>query len=71
MFNNEKKYTLKEFKDLFDKAQLLTIQQLEKDMKEAAEKNGRDSDGFSAAIFTMQNMLVAATLKKNLFQEND
>ena len=58
----EKKYTMEEFKEMYEEAVVKTIEELDKDFKEAS--NG---DSMQMVAFSLQNLMVIATLKKNIF----
>lgn len=67
----ERKYTMKEFKKMFEKAQMETLKQLEDERKEAENRLGKEQNSLGTIMFTMQNTMVTAMLHNNLFGEED
>ena len=67
----ERKYTMKEFKKMFEKAQMETLKQLEDERKEAENRLGKERNSLGTIMFTMQNTMVTAMLHNNLFGEED
>ena len=62
-----KKYTIEEFKEMFDKAVGLALKETTEDFKEAVEKDNKTVKPLEELAFTMQNGLAYAALRKNLF----
>ena len=62
-----KKYTLKELEERYDKAVIKTLDELEKDFDKVDEKN--ELNALHRLAFTMQNALVIAKLKEELFEK--
>lgn len=65
----KKKYTMEEFKEMFNEAMIKAIENLDKKMKEAQKETGRES-GMMDFMFSMQNMIAMTKLKKFLFEED-
>ncbi len=65
-----KKYTMEEFKEMFNKAMKETIDELEKDYDKASEENNQ-KDNIGSFVFTMQNMLAIGKLKSNIFGDRN
>ena len=65
----ERKYTMKEFEEMFKKAQIKTIEKLDMKMKEA-DTEGK-MNGISAFTFSLQNMLCMNVLYKELFRKEN
>lgn len=69
----EKKYTMKEFKEMFEKAQFKALNNIEEQYKEIdkenQEKGGEARDAMFFLLNTMQNVIAYAELKKTLFGE--
>ena len=65
----ERKYTMKEFEEMFKKAQIKTIEKLDMKMKEA-DTEGK-MNGISAFTFSLLNMLCMAELYKELFRKEN
>ena len=63
----KKKYTIEEFKKMFDKAVGLALKETTKDFKEAVEKNNETVKPLEELAFTMQNGLAYAALRIQLF----
>lgn len=63
----KKKYTMEQFKEMFDEAQEKTIEELRKDFEESDAKkdNGKD------ILFMLHNIMVTATLRKYLFNKEE
>jgi len=62
-----KKYTLKELEERYDKAVAKTLDKLEEDFERADEK--RELNALQKLAFTMQNALVMAKLKEEIFEK--
>lgn len=62
MFNKDKKYTMEEFKELFDNAK---VEALKKD----AEKNERLDDPMAKMIMGMSTMSTIMLLEQELFKD--
>lgn len=69
----KKKYSIEEFKEMFDKAMKLALEETKKDFKEASNNCGHPVDALQEMAFTMQNAMAYAALRKNLFggKENE
>lgn len=67
----EKRYTMKEFKEMYDDIQIEVIECLEKEMLEAQERFGEELSAMGRMTYTMQNLLVLSTLRYKLFGEDD
>lgn len=65
----KQKYTIEEFKEMYDKAMKKALDKMDKEMKETQEKNGKE-DGMASALFSMQNMMAMIELKQCLFKED-
>lgn len=69
----EKKYTMKEFKEMFEEAQFKALENIEEKFKEADKENQKKGEEPRDAMFffvnSMQNMIAYAELKKVLFGE--
>lgn len=69
MFKKDEKYTIEEFKKMFDEAVVEALAELKNDMKKAQiQKDGLAND-LSLLMFEMQNMLTAGMIKTKLFKE--
>lgn len=62
-----KKFTIKEFEEMFDNAVYEAMDSLDNKMKEVAEKNGKDNK--NEFIFSMQNIMAFAELRSKLFDK--
>ena len=69
MFNKEKKYTIEEIKEMFNKAEEKAIAKLDSDITNAMTKNGKD-DTMTKMIMGMQNIMAISELKNQLFNED-
>ena len=65
----ERKYTMKEFEEMFKKAQIKTIEKLDMKMKEA-DTEGK-MNGIGSFTFSLQNMLCMNVLYKELFRKEN
>lgn len=63
----KKKYTIEEFKEMFDNAMKLSLEETKKDFKDAANDCGHPVDALEEMAFTMQNAMAYASLRKQLF----
>lgn len=63
----KKKYTIEEFKEMFDDAVKLSLKEICKDFKKAIEEKKESLDGSEELLFAMQNGFAYAALRKNLF----
>ena len=63
-----KKYTMEEFKKLYDHAVVETLEKVESDFIKAQGEVKTDNP-MERIAFTMQNVLVMATLKHYLFEK--
>lgn len=64
----EKRYTMKEFEEMFKEAEVTTIAKMEKQLR-AADEDNKGSSMFYVT-FTMQNMMCLAELHSQLFKNN-
>lgn len=62
----KKKYTMEEFKEMYKLAERATLEKLKNDFNKAS---GGELDQMQELGFTMQNMIVVAELKNELFKE--
>lgn len=67
----EKRYTMKEFKKMYDDIQIEVIECLEKEMLEAQERLGEELSAMGRMTYTMQNLFVLSILRDKLFGEDD
>lgn len=65
----ERKYTMKEFEEMFKKAQTKTIEKLDMKMKEV-DTDGK-MNGIRAFTFSLQNILCMAELYEELFRKEN
>lgn len=66
----KKKYTIEEFKKMYEKAEKETIVELGEEFSKIIEKNSADSMGFETHLaFMMQNTLCLSILESKLFEE--
>lgn len=63
----EKIYTIEQFKKLFEKAEKETLEELEAEFTESQEELNGNSK-MRDFMFALQNKIVTATLKHNLFE---
>ena len=70
MFNKDKKYTIEEFKEMFEDAKKAAIEKFDTDMEKVSKENGKD-DAFQRMMMSMQNMLICAELSRILFNVED
>lgn len=63
----EKIYTIEQFKKLFGKAEKETLEELEVEFTESQEELNGNSK-MRDFMFALQNKIVTATLKRNLFE---
>ena len=68
MFKKDEKYTMEEFKKMYDKAVVETLAELENDMNKTQEQSGKKSE-MGSLIFKMQNIMVSGMIKAKLFEE--
>ena len=66
-----KKYTMEEFKKMYEKAQQEVIEELENQMKEAMVENGKEENPMFMFGFTMQNIIATAKVYSKLFKEEN
>ena len=64
----EKRYTMKEFEEMYLKAQQEAIEELDNSMKETIEEKGKDKDPMFMFGFTMQNVMATAKVYSKLFK---
>ena len=67
----EKRYTMKEFKEMYDDIQIEVIECLEKEMLEAQERFGKELSAMGRMKYTMQNLFVLSILRDKLFGGDD
>lgn len=63
----EEKYTMEEFKAMFNKAEKEAMEDMEKNLKEVEQETGSDST--MCMTLTMHAMLFGAMIFKNLFKK--
>lgn len=63
----EKIYTIEQFKELFEKAEKETLEELEAEFTKLQEELNGDSR-MKNFMFALQNRMVINTLKHNLFE---
>lgn len=61
----EKKYTMKQFIEMFDKAQVKTIEELNDDF----QKSNANKENGQEVMFMLHNMMVTAALRRNIFKK--
>lgn len=66
-----KKYTMEEFKEMYEKAQAEAIKELKEEMEIAVLKNEKEVDPMAEFAFTMQNMMATAKVYQKLFKEEN
>ena len=66
-----KKYTMEEFKEMYEKAQREVIEELDNQMKEAMVENGKEENPMFVVGFTMQNVLTTAKVYSKLLKEEN
>lgn len=66
----EQKYTIEEFKKLFDKAKIEVLEKMGKEFEQEGLKNGK-ADSMTTMAFNLQNILCITELKLKLFSEED
>ena len=64
-------YTMEQFKEMFEKARKETIEQMQKEFKEATEQGEQPVNPVAELMYQMQNMLAFAELKRNLFEPKE
>lgn len=60
------KTLIDELEEIFTEVEIETLKELDEDFK---EKSNQENDTMFQMAFTMQNVMVIATLKKNLFDK--
>lgn len=63
----KKRYTIEQFKELFEKAEKETLEELEAEFTKSQEELNGDSR-MESFMFALQNKMVTTTLKHNLFE---
>lgn len=73
MFNKEEKYTMKEFEEMFNNAEIKALESLKNAAKESGERQEGKDTSMAQMLFNMQNMLAYSELYKQLFkgEENE
>lgn len=66
-----KKYTMKEFEEMYDKAVIKTEEKMTKDFKNTVDKTDKDIPPLAEFGFTLQNMLAMQKLKIELFRKGE
>lgn len=64
------KYTMEEFKKMYEEAEMMAIEKLDEDFTKATADKDVEKKGMHSFAFTMQNMLAMGMLKSILFKEN-
>lgn len=67
----EKKYTIKEFEEMFDKARTEVIKEMGEEFEKAQSQLGDKNSSLGAAAFHLQNIMVITELKMKLFPKGD
>ena len=70
MIEKNRTYNYEEIKEIFSKAEMKVITELESEIREQAKQVGKE-DEFQILMFTMQNMLTTASLKRELFRKGE
>lgn len=71
MFKKDEKYTMEEFKEMFNNAVVEALAELKNDMKKAQTQRDGSANDLSLLMFEMQNMLTAGMIKNKLFKEEN
>lgn len=71
MFKKDEKYTMEEFKEMFNNAVVEALAELKNDMKKAQIQRDGLANDMSLLMFEMQNMLTAGMIKTKLFKEEN
>lgn len=61
----KKKYTMEDFFEIFQEAEVKTLEKIAKDFKEA----GKDENPMTSMLFNLQNVMVMTELKKEIFKD--
>lgn len=70
MIEKNRTYNYEEIKEIIDKAEMKVIAELESDLRKQAKQAGKE-DEFQILMFTMQNMLATASLKREIFRKGE
>ena len=70
MIEKNRTYNYEEIKEIIDKAEIKVITELESDLRKQAKQAGKE-DEFQILMFTMQNMLATASLKREIFRKGE
>ena len=70
MIEKNKTYNYEEIKEIIEKAEMKVITELESDLRKQAKEVGKE-DEFQILMFSMQNMLITASLKRELFRKGE
>jgi RNA binding exosome subunit len=65
----ENKYTLKEIEELFNNAEVETLEDLDNSMREVMKEKGHEDNGIHMFSYSLQNMMAITTVRKKLFEK--
>ena len=70
MIEKNRTYNYEEIKEIFSKAEMKVIAELERELRGQAKQVSKE-DEFQILMFTMQNMLATASLKREIFRKGE
>lgn len=65
----EERYTMEEFKKMFNEAEKVALKKLDSQMDEVIKEEGKEKDGMFNLLFSLQNIMAITEVKSALFKK--